>query len=803
MAPDSRLGHPRPMQSPDRRTGARGWWRGLGLLLLACACSATAFAQAGAEPAQGLKSKNVSERLAAIEALRTSADPKDEKLLLGVLNDRDWEVAERAALALAERGGDASVGPLVRMCVDAPIVRQRRAAARTLAKVAPVEGSKELVKLTAGKLVLRALEALAIVAGPNADAAVGSAVQRGLKSKDRLVRRAAAASLGSLEAATADQLLGDALAGSDLEVCAAMLDAVALSARPHFLPVLLKALHATALPDVLERRLIAAARACMQTLEKLGRPEQPSRELEQFSALGPLSGAPAEARATRLYAALASVAIADSPLSKALLQRLMAALASPHPSVRKAALAGVLRNKLPGAAESALSVLAKDADGSVRSLALIELLSCLGPADPALFAALTERLASDSDPDVREQAAVALGVPELPGAVEALVRGIGDPQWPVFSCAAVSLGKTRDPAALAPLASLRSHADWRARASAAVGLCWLARVEALPELIRALGDSDASVRRIAHEYLEQNLHAKLPAEPAAWEAWWKENGERVKLVDPVEEKKRRERYGYAPKPEGVFEDLDVFVLQSRGDHIERLLEHLKIAHEMTQASKLEELGIHPGSIYVSNCTGEIETKDVERLAWYVRAGGYLFGSCWSLAETIERIHPGVLRKLPTNGEVMGDVVACAVDPQSPYLKGVFGPDLEPLYHLEGSHLIEVLEPERCHVLIDSPQALQTWGGGNLAATFRSGHGLILDSANHFDLQGLEVAPGLRTAADRIAFAFDRMGLDYETWRRTHGEKWWDSALKASQNVFDFSALQFVTNFVRSKRLSDG
>ncbi|MEO6709345.1 MAG: hypothetical protein ABIP42_07185, partial [Planctomycetota bacterium] len=117
-------------------------------------------------------------------------------------------------------------------------------------------------------------------------------------------------------------------------------------------------------------------------------------------------------------------------------------------------------------------------------------------------------------------------------------------------------------------------------------------------------------------------------------------------------------------------------------------------------------------------------------------------------------------------------------------------------------LIEVIEPELCDVLIDSPQALEKWGGGNLAAAFHSGHGLILDSANHFDLQGLEVAPGLKSSADRIAFAFDRMSLDYDTWRRTQNEKWWDSALKASQNVFDWSALNFVTNFVREKRLSD-
>jgi hypothetical protein len=81
--------------------------------------------------------------------------------------------------------------------------------------------------------------------------------------------------------------------------------------------------------------------------------------------------------------------------------------------------------------------------------------------------------------------------------------------------------------------------------------------------------------------------------------------------------------------------------------------------------------------------------------------------------------------------------------------------------------------------------------------------MILDSANHFDLQGLEVAPGLKTGADRVEFAFDHMGLDYETWRKYQNDKLWESAKKASDYIFDFSALQFLTNFVKAKRLADG
>jgi len=309
------------------------------------------------------------------------------------------------------------------------------------------------------------------------------------------------------------------------------------------------------------------------------------------------------------------------------------------------------------------------------------------------------------------------------------------------------------------------------------------------------------VRRTTHEFLRAVCKVELAEEVDAWEEWWAENGAAVHFPDPEEVRARRERYGYAQRDEEVFTDLDVVVLESRGDHIERVLERLGIEHRMTVAARVAQAALHPGAVYVSNCTGEVVERDLERIAWFVRTGGYLFGSCWSLSQTIEHVYPGVVRKYPTTSDVLDDVVAEPVAPDSPYLKGVFG-DWTPIYHLEGAHLIELVDPERCEVLIDSVDCLERWGSGNLAVWFRAGHGLILDSVNHFDLQGLEVAPGVRTDEERMAFAIDHLGLDYATWRATRKEKWWGNALKASREVADLSAFRFVTNFVRRKRLSE-
>ena len=233
-----------------------------------------------------------------------------------------------------------------------------------------------------------------------------------------------------------------------------------------------------------------------------------------------------------------------------------------------------------------------------------------------------------------------------------------------------------------------------------------------------------------------------------------------------------------------------------------MLDRLKIQYRTTEQGSVLDDGVNPEAIFVSNCTGELKPEDVEPLAWFVRTGGSLFGSCWALTETIARIHPGVMRMFPTPQQVLDDVRARPCRPDSPLLTGVFPPSVVPIYHLEGAHLIQVLDPDQCEVLIDSPDAAERHGCGNLAAWFFSGHGVLFDSANHFDLQGLGVAGAgaLRSPIDRQAYAIDHLGMSFETWRQTRTASYWRSPTKSTANVPDLSAFRLLTNFVRSKRM---
>jgi hypothetical protein len=127
--------------------------------------------------------------------------------------------------------------------------------------------------------------------------------------------------------------------------------------------------------------------------------------------------------------------------------------------------------------------------------------------------------------------------------------------------------------------------------------------------------------------------------------------------------------------------------------------------------------------------------------------------------------------------------------------------------LYGAFLVEVLDPERCEVLIDSPDCATRWNGGNLAAWFTAGHGVVMGSSNHFDRQTLTKLKGakgvtVKTAADVRAFAVNHFGFTWEKVRELDARGVFDKQALSEKEVTDLSAFRFLTNFVRRKRIVD-
>jgi len=745
------------------------------------------------DPAKDLKSKDPLERLAAVDVIARGDVDKAEKLLIGALKDKDWEVQEHAARALGEVGESAAVGPLIKLTLNGPIARVRLAAARSVAKLSPDEALEGIARKASGDTALVACDAIALIAPETESREVPRNVKKLVGDKDARLRAAGARAYVVCSDEDRLEVLAELFEDAHLGVRAAAAEGAALDPRAAQLELLRAELDKSNVDRTVERRLIAAVVASAAEAE-----DAQAAALAEIEALSASSEASVAQRGSMLVGALART---DWCSADALLEAVGPLLSNQDVSVRAVATRALVAIGGDAARERAQRLAADDSAPRVRRQGVRSMVELGAAANDDALAFLIERLGSETDAQARELIVCALALEGQDSVVQPLVQALGDADWGVVVCAAVSLGATRSADAIAALEQLSGNNDWRLRGAAVVGLSKSLNKDAIPALITRLEDEEPAVVRTAHAYLESVAKQEIdPTDLEAWRTWFREKGDRLRLYDPKELEERRKKYGYVVDPAQVFQGLDVLVFESRGDHIQNLLEHLSIEHRMTSSGQVAKGGLDAAGVFVSNCTGEMMPADVERLQWFVRVGGYLFGSCWALHETIARVAPGAVARLNTNGDVLDDVLARPCAPDSAFLEGVFEEGVVPVYHLEGAHLIDVREPEHVEVLVDSPECAERWGGGELACWFRMGHGVLLDSTNHFDLQGLELATDLKKPEGRMAYAMDHMGIDYATIRETKKEKWWKSNNKAAREVKDLTTLELVTNFVRLRRV---
>jgi len=726
--------------------------------------------------------------LLLLQAERTEED------LLKATRDADWEVVHKAVDELGVRGTEASLDALCELAVNGPIRRIRRAAAQAVAHLGSEAGAASIAKRLRGETTAKAAEALEVIAHPS----TAKALERVAKLKEGEGRVQAVRALGALGEAGRIGEFAELLSDVDVLVRAAAVDALVRTKDGAAIAPLRDALKGKVLPAVMERRCIEAIRRLMLAL--------PDDEKRQFHG-GLLSGsfgmardAVIDARFARLLGALGQAEAPTGPVAEYERALVSAGLSHAGPEVRAASVAALARLRAVGACERVEALAKGDAVARVRFHAM-RAAAALRP--DAVQPLLLDRLAKDADGSVREEAAVLCGKRRFADAAEPLALALQDASWEVAVSAAVSLGKLRDPRGVEPLVAMLAHKDWRRRGGAAAGLGWIRQKAAMEPLIEMLRDKEVAVVATTLEFLRHISGKALSEKPKEWREWWALQGERFEFRDTEKEAKEAKRYGYAVSPREVYRDLDIVVLQTRkgGDSIETLLDDYEISYRLTRAASVDKAGLHPYALFVANCPGELVAKDVERIQWHVRAGGYLFASCWALTHTVAIAFPDIVRKLETRAQVIDNVAAEPRPSESPFTKGVFDGVTSPLYVLMGSHIIDVIDPERFEVLIDSPECVTKWGGGDMAGWCGIGHGVVLDSANHFDLQGMSQVR-LSDETERMAFAMDHLGYTYEELRALRAKGIFAKQPAAVKGTRDQSIFRFITTFVREKRLAD-
>ena len=749
-----------------------------------------------------LQSKKAEVRVEAVKELawQDGDDDDVEQTLIQSLKDTDWEVVEEAARALGRRGRKDAIKPLAKVAIHGDIRRVRAAAAQALRELKSDDAAKYVIDDELKKQPVRALEFLARLA-PLGGKQTVEAIEEHLGSREVPVRVAAAGGLAALPIESRIAWLKTLAEDRHLEVYATGLTALRAQPDAEMLAPLLQSLAPPRLNDVIARRIVAAIVAIVESAT----PEQNQTRLDELSQILPdptTLSASAAVWVSRLYGRIVQMDLARSdPPEESIWTQPVFEWLQPYrehteAGVRSAAITATGLIPAPTALTAVCERAQQDENVRVRVNALRAAVMNHTAENPVVLQLAMTLSTEDPSERVREEAVVALGVRGHPEVLKPLQQALADSAWTVAVCAAVSLGKTGQSEAVEPLRELAESRDWKLNSAAVVGLGHLRRPTVVPDLIDSLSSRDRAKHWSAWEFLRRLTSDDVAAKKTAWTKWWKNNADSFAFPDVSDDAKR---FGYAAPPATVYQNLDITVFQSRGDHIEFLLDELEIEYRTTRSGTVGKEGVHPFGIFVSNCSGECNDDDIEHINWFVRTGGYLFCSCWALTHTAAKVYPGVIQQQRTRNQVMDHVRAEPCPVESPYLRGVFAEMSQPMYALEGAHLIQVLDRERAEILIDSPECATRWGSGNLAAWFSVGHGVILDSVNHFDLQGLAKAKHLKQAKDRMIFAMDHMGLTYEELRELARRKIWANQSKSAEVARDLSAFRFITNFVRQKR----
>ena len=770
-------------------------------------------------PLVAVRSKDPAQREAAARALASVDGAKAGTALIKLVEkDVDPLVVRAAIKALhlhasrADETPKGAIKALVGAALESPFASVQSEAAKTAVALDSTNARAAFVQKCSGKTFERAARSLALgyesqSAPPSIDDKLEKdtrKVERGVKSKDANERAAALRALVALTRGAGD-LRKAALMRIDAEliqerretgsVCA-MLESVAAAPDPQDVDVLASILDHTDLTTVIERRLERALASALGAMD-------PKLRFERLTALAEDPNEPSGPRVARILGAL------EEGGGAAL--KLATGLALEGDERTRAAAAHALRKFGVAGSQAAVKAL-DDADGASTLLQLVGTVAAHGAIgtknDKATGPAahLAALLAGDDDPRVRSAAAIAIGRPGAhPNIVAALSRAAArsgdDIQTRIV--ATVALGRTRHTGAADTLIRVAGASNWRLRAAAAEGLKQLSISESVAPLLELLDDKNPSVRLTAHHALLRLAGRELrEVAPETWPAWWEENLERASFRTREEDKERQAAYGYDIPDADIYRGLDVVVVPGDGDRVELVLDRLGIEYRTVQAGEISQSGLHPAALLLVGCTGQVAPDDLEVIRWFVASGGALFTSCWALTYTVEAAFPAIVSRFPSPGQVLDNVFARPTPEglESSYLTGVFDGGVQPYYALQGAHLLHIVDPERVEVLLDSPSTAARHGSGDLAAWFRIGHGVVINSANHFEEQGLRVAPNLKNARERQAFAVNHMGYAPNELRKTKDMKWWNKNASAAEEVLDLSVFRILTNFARRKRI---
>ena len=183
----------------------------------------------------------------------------------------------------------------------------------------------------------------------------------------------------------------------------------------------------------------------------------------------------------------------------------------------------------------------------------------------------------------------------------------------------------------------------------------------------------------------------------------------------------------------------IIIVAGSYDKVEMVLDMIKVPYILIQPEEVGQIELKPDQILIINCPGNIYEGALTKVHTFVKQGGFLFTTDWSLNNVLEKIFPKYVKynQRPTGDDC---VAVQVVDKTNKFLEGLFKADEEPIWWLESSsYPIEILDKEKVKVLVTSREMEKKYGESPIVITFGFGDGgTVLHMTSHYYLQRAEL-----------------------------------------------------------------
>src|SRR5262245_60138764 len=86
----------------------------------------------------------------------------------------------------------------------------------------------------------------------------------------------------------------------------------------------------------------------------------------------------------------------------------------------------------------------------------------------------------------------------------------------------------------------------------------------------------------------------------------------------------------------------IIVVRGSMDHIEEVLKAANIRHTVIEPADVAGYDFNADMVVMVDCPGHMPQKGIERIGRFVRAGGLLYTTDWSLLNLVQKAFPGTI-----------------------------------------------------------------------------------------------------------------------------------------------------------------